>query len=114
MPYINIASNVSFGADKTAALKEKIARALETSMPGKTENWLMLRFDGGQSMYFGGSDAPCVMADVCVYGKQSKESYANMTAAVTEILSAECGVPAGRIYVKYTEYDKWGWNGGNF
>ena len=105
MPYISIASNVTFGADKETVLKEKIARALEASMPGKTENWLMLRFDGGQSMFFGGSNAPCVMADVCVYGKQSKESYAKLTSAVTDILSAECGIPADRIYVKYTEYD---------
>ena len=24
------------------------------------------------------------------------------------------GIPADRVYVKYTEYDKWGWNGSNF
>lgn len=114
MPYITVTTNQTLGADKTAALKAKIAKALSDSMPGKTENWLMLRFDGGQEMFFGGSGAPCLMADVCVFGKQSKENYAKMTAAVTKILSEDCEVPAERIYVKYTEYDKWGWNGSNF
>ena len=114
MPYITVTTNRSLPADKTAALKAKIAKALSDSMPGKTENWLMLRFAGDETMYFGGTDAPCLMADICVFGKQPKENYAKMTAAVTKILSAECAVPADRIYVKYTEYDKWGWNGGNF
>ena len=114
MPYIQIVTNQTLGAEKTAALKGEIARALENAMPGKTENWLMLRFDGGQDMYFGGSDAPCLLADVCVFGKQSKESYARMTAAVTKVLSDACAVDADRIYVKYAEVDKWGWNGGNF
>ena len=35
-------------------------------------------------------------------------------AAVCALIEAECGIPASRVYVKYTEYDKWGWNGSNF
>ena len=37
-----------------------------------------------------------------------------MTAAVCELIEKECGIPSDRVYIKYTEYDKWGWNGSNF
>ena len=112
MPFIDSKITVPVKPEMKEELKSELGGAIK--LIAKTENWLMLRFVGDETMYFGGSDAPCLMADVCVFGKQSKESYAKMTAAVTELLSAECAVPADRIYVKYTEYDKWGWNGGNF
>ena len=113
MPVIHTHVSVPTTQEQRDTLKNLFGQAI-TAVPGKTENWLMCLFEDNVPMYFGGSDAPCLMADVCVFGKQSKESYVKMTAAVTELLSAECAVPADRIYVKYTEYDKWGWNGGNF
>ena len=61
-----------------------------------------------------GSDAPCCMIDVSIFGGQAKKNYDKMTTAVTELIAEECAIPAERIYVKYTEYDKWGWNGSNF
>ena len=54
------------------------------------------------------------MVDVSIFGPQTKKNYGKMTAAVTDLIAEACGIPADRIYVKYTEYDKWGWNGGNF
>ena len=54
------------------------------------------------------------MVDVSIFGPQTKKNYGKMTAAVTDLIAKACGIPADRIYVKYTEYDKWGWNGGNF
>ena len=54
------------------------------------------------------------MIDVSIFGSQLKKNYDKMTAAVTELVAKECAIPAARIYVKYTEYDKWGWNGSNF
>ena len=114
MPYIDVHTNTELPREKTEALKSEIARVLADSFPGKTENWLMLRFNGGEDMFFGGSAAPCAMIDVFIFGAQAKKNYDKMTAAVTELIAEECAIPAERIYVKYTECDKWGWNGGNF
>ena len=114
MPYIDIYSNTALEPEQTASLKTAFAKALEASFPGKTENWLMLNFHGNEDMYFAGKAEPCAMVDVAVFGAQSKKSYERMTAEVCALLSQKCAISSDRIYVKYTEYDKWGWNGGNF
>ena len=114
MPYIDVRTNITLPREKTECLKSRIARSLAESFPGKTENWLMLDFRGDEDMYFAGTPAPCAMVDICIFGPQTRKNYEKMTAAVTELIADECGIPADRIYVKYTEYDKWGWNGGNF
>ncbi|MCR4904716.1 MAG: hypothetical protein K6A33_01450 [Clostridiales bacterium] len=114
MPYIDISTNASLAPEKIEALKAKIAASLASSFPGKTENWLMVRVAGGETMFFAGSSAPCMMVDVSIFGAQSKANYQKMTAAVCRLAEDECGIPADRVYVKYTEYDQWGWNGSNF
>ena len=114
MPYIELKTNIALTHEKEGFLKSKIADVLASSFPGKTENWLMVRFDRRSEMYFGGSEAPCMMIDVSIVGKQDKSGYDKMTAAACELIEKECGIPSDRIYIKYTEYDKWGWNGNNF
>lgn len=114
MPYIDISTNASLAPDAIASLKSKIAEALAASFPGKTENWLMVRVSDGETMFFAGSPAPCMMVDIAIFGAQSKAGYQKMTAAVCLLAEKECGIPADRVYVKYTECDKWGWNGSNF
>ena len=114
MPYIDVHANIALPEEKTEILKSRIARVLADSFPGKTENWLMLKFRGDEDIYFAGTAEPCAMVDVAIFGPQSKKNYDKMTEAVTDLVAGECGIPADRIYVKYTEFDKWGWNGGNF
>ena len=114
VPYIDITTNASLTPEVIESLKSKIADALAASFPGKTENWLMVRVSAGETMFFAGSPAPCMMVDVAIFGAQSKTGYQKMTAAVCALAGDECGLPADRVYVKYTEYDKWGWNGSNF
>ncbi len=114
MPYIDLKTNVSLTKDTTDLLKSKIAAVLADSFPGKTENWLMLNFTGNCNMYFAGSDAPCMFVDIAIFGSQTTQSYDKMTAGLTDLLTKTCGIPADRIYVKYEEVSRWGWNGSNF
>lgn len=114
MPYIDAKTNISLSKEKTEILKSKLADILANAFPGKTENWLMLNFTSDCNMYFGGSDKPCIMLDISIFGKQSDSSYDKMTSAVCSLITAECNIPTDRIYVKYSEYDHWGWNCTNF
>ena len=114
MPYIELSTNSALHPGQADALKAKLAAVLADSFPGKTENWLMVKLADKCAMYFAGSPDPCAMVDISVFGAQSKAAYQKMTAAVCALIEAECGIPASRVYVKYTEYDKWGWNGSNF
>ena len=114
MPYIDIKTNISVTKEKTDILKAELADVLASSFPGKTENWLMLTFTGDCNMYFAGNDSPCMMVDIAIFGKQSDASYDKMTSAVCDLMKKECSLAADRVYVKYTEYDRWGWNNMNF
>ena len=114
MPYIDLKTNIKLSKETTDLLKSEIAGILAASFPGKTENWLMLNFTGDSTMYFAGSDAPCMFVDVAIFGSQTDKSYDKMTAGLTELLTKTCGIPADRLYVKYGEVFHWGWNGSNF
>ena len=75
----------------------------------------MLNFDGGCRMAFRGiSDVPCAMIDVQIFGKTTDQAYDALTERICAIISDILDVPSERIYVKYTEKDRWGYNGFNF
>lgn len=113
MPFIRTTTNVSISDTAEKTLKQQLGQAI-TKIPGKTESWLMLEFNGDKAMYFAGSDAPLVMAEVTIYGGASDAAYEALTHKLTEIFSETLSVSPDRIYVKYAETDHWGWNGGNF
>ena len=94
--------------------QRKMARALE-AIPGKSEDWLMCEFTDNCRLWFAGkNDAPAAFVQVKIFGKAHKEAYDRMTGAVCGVLGEELGIPADRIYITYSEYTDWGWNGSNF
>lgn len=114
MPYINVKTNAEISKKTEVALKSGIAKAMEESFPGKTESWLMVNIEGFCSMYFGGSDLPCAMFEIDIFGTQSEGAYSKMTEKICAIAEEELKVSPDRVYVKYGEYSKWGWNKMNF
>ncbi|PXV85671.1 macrophage migration inhibitory factor (MIF) [Lachnotalea glycerini] len=114
MPYISTKTNVEISKEKEIAMKERFGRAIEL-IPGKSENWLMCAFDGGQSMYFRGDGSNNIaFIEVKIFGKSTKEAYQALTKKITEIISEELLVSTDKIYVKYEEVSIWGWDGSNF
>lgn len=114
MPYIDVKTNISTDKTMKESLKTELTKALENSFPGKTERWLMLNFTSDCEMYFAGSDKPCMMVDISIFGSQSDKNYDKMTAAVCELVESVCKIPQDRVYVKYSEYTHWGFGGSNF
>lgn len=113
MPYIETTANVAISNRKEQAIKERLGKAIEL-IPGKTEGWLMLSFRDNAPMYFKGTDDPCAICQVKLFGTASEEDYQNLTEALTDILREELEIEPDRIYVTYQEIGVWGWNGGNF
>ena len=105
MPYIETTSNVSIPGRKEQVIKDRMGDAIE-KIPGKTESWLMLSFRDNAAMYFKGTDAPCAICQVKLFGgSATEEDYA--------ALREELDIDSDRIYVTYEEIGFWGWNGGN-
>ena len=113
MPYIELKTDKQLSGEVEAQLIRKFGEAIET-FPGKTERYLMVNISGGNTMAFAGEVGNCCMVTVDLLGSASAEIYDKMTKLICSLVSKSLGIREDRIYVKYTEYDKWGYNGINF
>ena len=114
MPYIKLNTTAEVGAAKAEALKAKFGKAIEC-FPGKTEQWLMVGIEDNQRMWFRGDNSgDLAILDVELLGQISADASNRMTAAICRILEEELNIAPDRVYVKYTGYANWGWNGSNF
>ena len=114
MPFIEMKTSKEISLSQEAKMRRELASAIEI-FKGKSEAWLMLNFVGGARMAFRGETEPeCAMISVELLGNGSDAEYDAFTKAVTEIASDALAVSPDRIYVKYTEYSHWGYNGENF
>jgi phenylpyruvate tautomerase PptA (4-oxalocrotonate tautomerase family) len=114
MPYIDTLTTVKITPEQEAELVSAYGKAIEL-IEGKTEDWLMLNFKGESRMAFRGTTSPDIaMIDVYILGKAKDSEYDKLTEKLCEIVTTVLGVPRNRIYVKYAEYERWGYNGTNF
>lgn len=109
MPFIEVKTNQTI--DK--AVKSELGNAI-TAIPGKSEAWLMVSLEENKKMYFKGSDEPCAMFDVSIFGSASDSAYDDLTKRLCDISQKYLGVSPDRTYVKYTEISHWGYNNFNF
>jgi hypothetical protein len=112
MPYIKTTANVAIPREVREKIKTQLGR--DAAIIGKTESWLMVEFRENAPLYFKGTNEPSAMVSVDLFGAAGAGAYDKMTAAITGMLAEELGVPADRVFVKYSEYRHWGYNGRNF
>lgn len=113
MPFINIKYSQEITPEQEEKLKTELGKAV--CIIGKSENWLMLGFEQNCTLYFNGEKyEKIVFVDISLYGTATPASCNMMTKEVCGLFSNVLGVPADKIYVKYSFTDNWGWNGGNF
>ena len=113
MPYIEIKTNTDVKPAAVNAFNIVLPEIIG-QIPGKTEAKLMYSIEGGLDMYFGGSNSPCAIATVSLFGSSTREAYDEFTASLTMFIQNLLSIPASRIYVKYEEVSTWGLNGKNF
>ena len=113
MPYIQTGTNCNISKEKEIAIKEKLGRAI--TLLGKSEDWLMVEFVPNCNLYFKGKDDEIfAYVDVKLYGRSNNEAYNSMTGAISEVLNTELGILPSNVYVSYSEFENFGWNGRNF
>jgi len=114
MPFIGSKVSVKISKEKEEIIKRKLGEAIQL-IPGKSETFLMVGFEDEYSLYFAGEKLEKgAFIEVKIFGKASKEAYADLTAAICSIYEEELEIPQNKIYVKYEEVQDWGWNGKNF
>ena len=114
MPCIQTTTSVTVSDAQKQALKEKFGKAIEV-FPGKTERWLMLTLCDGVSVAMAGDDkTPAAFVEVSLLGRSDRAHFERMTAVICDVLQDVLSIDPAHVYVKYTEVEHWGWNGGNF
>ena len=114
MPYINTVTTVKIEENKRERLTKEYGKAIEL-IPGKSEKWLMLRFEDGADLAFGGDRKDgAAIVEVELLGEADGIYLDRLTGKICEILSGELGIDINRIYVKYFSTKHWGCGGHNF
>ncbi len=114
MPYIETKTTVKVSREQEIKLKEELGKAIEL-FPGKNESWLMLNLIDGCHMAFKGTLEPDIaIVEIDIFGSSTDAAFDAVTDCVCTVLNNVLGIPKDRIYVKYREVDRWGWNGQNF
>ena len=114
MPFINTKINTKLTKSQKDTIKSKLGQAI-TTLPGKSESWLMVGFEDDMTLYFKGSDEGTIaFVDVSIYGKASPSALNALTEKICSIYSEVLNMDPSKIYVKYQEVENWGWNGSNF
>lgn len=112
MPFITVKTNQDISEAKTI-LKAELGAAI-TAIPGKSEGWLMVEITDQLDMWFKGSNAPCAMFEVSIFGSASSAAYDDLTQRLCAISKKYIGASPDRTYIKYAETAHWGYNNFNF
>lgn len=113
MPFINVKTNLPVPAETERQLKTGLGDAIST-LPGKSEQWLMVGFEPESHLWFQGTDEPAALVEVTVYGPAAPAACGALTGKICALLQSALGLDPARVYVKYAETPNWGWNGSNF
>lgn len=113
MPFID--SKVT--SPLTSEQKDKLTKKIGAALPiiNKPESFTMMGFCDNYDLYFGGEKlTKGAMISVQVFGEPNPEQTDKFTAELCKIYGEELGIPADKIYINYSGYTQWGWNGENF
>lgn len=113
MPMIDSKITISVSNEKREILKSKLGSAI--SILGKPESYLMLGFEDKYDLYFAGKKLDKgAFISVKLFGNEDSVACNNMTAKICEIFNTELDIPGENIYITYSGFNNWGWNGCNF
>ncbi len=114
MPFINSKISTPITKEQEQTIKSQLGQAI-TTLPGKSENWLMVGFEPEYRLYFRGENSqPMAMVEVSVYGNENPSAFATLTGKICQIFQSVLGISPDHVYVKYEAVSNWGWNGNNF
>ncbi len=114
MPYLQIDTNLELEKAEEQALLAPCSQAVAAAL-GKPERYVMVNIRSGQSMLFGGSDAPCAYLELKSLGLP-QEQNATLSQTLCDLIGGQLPIPAERIYIEFSSPERhmWGWNGATF
>ena len=113
MPFIDSKITVKITDEQKNQLTKRIGQALP--IIEKPESFTMMGFADNYSLYFAGEKLEKgAFVSVQVFGEPKPEQTNEFTNEICKIFGEDLGIPADKIYINYTGFTQWGWNGENF
>ena len=111
MPFIIARVNMSVSREQEQEIKTLLGRAIEL-VPGKSEQYLMLGFEGDYHFWLRGDDSrPAAYIEASIFENESHLGYEGLTREITQAFRSVLGIPPENIYIKYDDISVWGVNG---
>ncbi len=114
MPLLKLSVSVKLDDGKKATMLKSLSKMIAETL-GKPENYVMVTIET-TAMLMSGKSEPAAFADVRSIGALGPEPNRDFTEKLCAFLKDQCGIPANRVYVNFTDVDAnyWGWNGSTF
>lgn len=110
MPFIVTRVNVPIPEEKREVLTNGY-KAICLTVLGKEEKWVMTTYEASAVMSFRGTDAPCAFIKVEVLGALDAAAAEKVTNQMTQLTSETLGIPSDRIFMNFSSFSLWGFNG---
>ena len=110
MPFLQILTNTAVSdADQETLLTE--AAQLVSEALGKDPKYFMAHLQPGQTMRFGGSDAPLAFLSLKALGLPAEQTT-SLSDALCTLVTNTLAIPTDRIYLEFADVERgmWGWN----
>ena len=114
MPYFSVTTNKSLPPEGETALLADLSRTC-AELLGKPEDFVMVRLNLGERLFFAGSEGPAAFGEFFSIGLAVSE-VPRLSAILCELLQDRLSVPAERTYLNFhdTPRELLGWNGHTF
>lgn len=114
MPFLSIATNAEVHEETRGAFLKEASKAV-ASATGKPEQYVLVKFEGGQPLLFAGSDAPAALLEVKSIGFPGA-AVKRLTGSLCELVTKHLGAPGSRTYIVFEDVKgaMWGHDGETF
>ena len=111
MPFIDLKTTRKFNNEELVQLKFRLGEIISI-IPGKSESVLMIGIDANSILYFSGKDdSDYAYVEIKLFGKAPFESKFRFTEALYELLEDEFAIPRNSVFLNFTEFDNWAYQG---
>lgn len=114
MPFIRSKVNVPVSKEQERKLKEGLGKAI-ARVPGKSEQYLMLKFEDNSHLYFQGrNDFPIAYIEAALFGNEMHYGYDEFVSDVTKLYEEVLGIPKETVFIRFEDIPDWAEGGMNF
>ena len=107
MPFVVARVNVPLGAAEERELKEHFGRAI-CSVPGKSEQSLMLAFEDNCRLYVAGNGSQsAAYVEASVFANEGHAGYQEFVRQVALAFQEVLGIDTRNVYVRFSDIPVW-------